>query len=89
MAHGLQVFDSSGNIILDTGDRITRVLAIFYITIPANSSAYVIVPNFINDGSSFIYVNESQGHYYVGNSTIKLRNFYNYSVSTSLTHLVY
>ena len=46
MAQGLQVFDSSGNIIFDTSDRVGRVLGVRYIS-PGETSS-ITVSGYIN-----------------------------------------
>lgn len=51
MAYGLQVFDSSGNITLDTSDRLMRPVAQYVGTCPANSSVNLSVPGIVNDGT--------------------------------------
>lgn len=44
MAYGLQVFDSSGNITLDTNYRITRIVLEAYITLAYGVDNIVSVP---------------------------------------------
>lgn len=45
MAYGLQVWDSSGNIILDTTDRVIRPIIALEGTVPANSFVSIPVPD--------------------------------------------
>lgn len=57
MPYGLRVWDSSGNLTLDTTDRITRfVTSITPGTIAANSTVSYSVPGIVADGTWFIVV---------------------------------
>lgn len=44
MAYGLQVFDASGNITLDTNYRITRIVQEQFVNLIANSTTTISVP---------------------------------------------
>lgn len=59
MAHGLQVFDSTGNITLDSSDRITRLLAtytgIFYYN-SGDNSLTISVPGFFKNNETYLLV---------------------------------
>lgn len=56
MSYGLQTFDSSGNVILDSLDRIGRIVSIYTGTIPAGFSPFmgyvnIVVPGYTADNT--------------------------------------
>lgn len=59
MAYGLQIWDASGNVRLDTSDREFRYVAFYTGSVSANSSANVSVSGLTNDGTWGL--NETQG----------------------------
>ena len=93
MAYGLQVFDSSSNIVLDTGDRITRLLATYSGTLNYGNGDNVwtiSIPGFLNDNGSYLLVNTSLfcDVYCTSSETVILR-YYSYYSSGSITYTVY
>jgi hypothetical protein len=59
MSYGLQVFDSSGDITLDTGDRLLRyfgkVTGSIYAPTLTLLTWYINIPNLSTDGTWFVY----------------------------------
>ena len=59
MAYGLNVWDASGNVRLDTSDREFRYVAFYTGSVSASSSTNVSVSGLTNDGTWGL--NETQG----------------------------
>ena len=59
MAYGLQIWDASGNVRLDTSDREFRYVAFYTGSVSASSSTNVSVSGLTNDGTWGL--NETQG----------------------------
>lgn len=62
MSDGLQVFDASGNLMLDISDRLTRLHGIYPVVAAWNvNSGFVSVPGMVDDGSWHCFANASYG----------------------------
>lgn len=83
MAYGLQVFDSGGNLILDTNYRVTRVIGIFTVVLTKNNPVFTSVPGMVDDGTWGTFATglavstvDSGGFYtnlaYIGSYTAKI-----------------
>ncbi len=48
--YGLQIFDASGNVLVDVVDRLTRLHSKYILTVPANSSVFITVSGMTTDG---------------------------------------
>ena len=57
MSYGLQVFDSSGGLVVDVIDRLTRIHSVYSVTVPAYTSAFYSVVGATNDGTWAAFVN--------------------------------
>lgn len=98
MAYGLQIFDSQSRVLLDTSDRITRLLATYTGTVYYNSSNLywiwtIPIPGFLNDNQSYLLINANNlavGHWCQASEQISLA-YYNYygngSISYTIQHM--
>lgn len=58
MPQGLQVFDSSGNMILSTTDRLSKVLGIVDVTAALSGSAYF---SMLTQGTPYAILGQTEG----------------------------
>jgi hypothetical protein len=95
MSYGLQVWDEQSRLLLDTSDRITRLLATYSGTVYYNSSQMlwiwsINIPNFINDNHSYLLINTSNlavGHWCPSAETVNL-SYVNYYSSGSIDYTI-
>lgn len=100
MSYGLQVFDASSNILLDTSDRISRILAVYTGTLYYDSSKVswswnITIPNFANDNTSFLLFKASDDNAQassqnVNQCTIDYGSYYSSGfINYTITHMGY